>query len=84
MTLSIIIPYYNTKKYTDELLSVLNAQMSDDIEVILVDDGKESNHTCYISVWSQHHSDVVFCARFLFLFSKTKFSYCNFWLIVLY
>ena len=37
--LSIIIPYYNTQKYTDELLSVLNAQMSEDIEVILVDDG---------------------------------------------
>ena len=39
MTLSIIIPYYNTKKYTDELLSVLDAQMISGVEVILVDDG---------------------------------------------
>lgn len=39
MTLSIIIPYYNAKKYTDELLACLDKQMTDDIEVILIDDG---------------------------------------------
>lgn len=37
--LSIIIPYYNVKNYTDELLDVLDPQMSDQVEVILVDDG---------------------------------------------
>ena len=37
--LSIIIPYYNTKKYTDELLSILNKQITNDIEVLLIDDG---------------------------------------------
>lgn len=41
MKLSIIIPYYNAKEYTDELLDVLSPQMTDDIECILVDDGSE-------------------------------------------
>ena len=39
MKLSIVIPYYNAKEYTDELLKVLAPQIRDDIEVILVDDG---------------------------------------------
>ena len=39
MKLSIIIPYFNTKKYTDELLTVLDKQITDEVEVILVDDG---------------------------------------------
>ena len=37
--LSIIIPYYNTKEYTDELLECLDKQMLSEVEVILVDDG---------------------------------------------
>lgn len=46
--LSIIIPYYNTKKYTDQLLDCLNKQITDEIEVILVDDGsKEKYKTDY-------------------------------------
>ena len=39
MKLTIIIPYYNSKKYTDELLGCLDKQMTDEVEVILVDDG---------------------------------------------
>lgn len=39
MKLSIIIPYYNKKPYTDELLKVLDRQVDKDIEVILIDDG---------------------------------------------
>lgn len=39
MKLSIIIPYYNTKVYTDELLKILDRQMTDETECILVDDG---------------------------------------------
>lgn len=41
MRLSIIIPYYNVEPYTNELLSCLDKQMQDDIEVILVDDGSK-------------------------------------------
>lgn len=50
MKLSIIIPYYNCKEYTDELLAVLDKQidplgdpatMNPDIEVIVVDDGSQ-------------------------------------------
>ena len=37
--LSIIIPYYNGGKYTEELLDCLDSQITDDVEVILVDDG---------------------------------------------
>lgn len=41
MKLSIIIPYFNTKEYTDELLDVLSRQMKKDVEVILIDDGSD-------------------------------------------
>lgn len=41
MKLSIIIPYFNTKEYTDELLNNLSGQMKKDVEVILVDDGSD-------------------------------------------
>lgn len=37
--LSIIIPCYNAEPYIHELLDVLNKQMSDNIEVLIVDDG---------------------------------------------
>ena len=39
MKLSIIIPYYNGKKYTDELLDCLAPQMTGEVEVIVIDDG---------------------------------------------
>ena len=39
MKLSVIIPYYNAMPYTKELLDVLNPQVTDEIEVIVVDDG---------------------------------------------
>lgn len=41
MKLSIIIPYYNTPEYTDELLKCLDRQMVKDVEVFLIDDGSE-------------------------------------------
>lgn len=41
MILSIIIPYYNAKNYTDELLACLAPQITNDVEVILVDDGSK-------------------------------------------
>lgn len=37
--LSIIIPYYETMEYTRDLLVMLKSQITDDIEVIVVDDG---------------------------------------------
>ena len=43
--LTIIIPYYNTGKYTNELLKVLDKQIRDDIEVILIDDGSREPFT---------------------------------------
>lgn len=37
--ITIIIPYYNVLEYTLELFKVLTPQLTDDIEVILIDDG---------------------------------------------
>ena len=41
MKLSIIIPYYNTPKYTEELLAVLAPQITAGVEVLVVDDGSD-------------------------------------------
>lgn len=37
--LSIIIPYYQTKELTEQLLDVLSPQLTEEVEVILIDDG---------------------------------------------
>lgn len=39
--LRIIIPYYNTKEYTDELLKKLDPQITPDVDVLLIDDGSD-------------------------------------------
>ena len=39
--LSIIIPTYNCKEYTDELLDCLDKQVTDEVEVIVIDDGSK-------------------------------------------
>lgn len=39
MKLSIIIPYYNTWELTKELLEALIPQMTDEVEIIIVEDG---------------------------------------------
>lgn len=39
--LSIIIPFYNTEPYLNELLQVLDKQITDEVEVIIVDDGSK-------------------------------------------
>ena len=44
MRLSIVIPYYNTKKYTDDLLDVIDPQITDGVEVLLVDDGSTEKY----------------------------------------
>ena len=41
MKLSIVIPYYNVEPYTNELLDCLAPQITDDVEVILIDDGSD-------------------------------------------
>ena len=41
MKLTIIIPYYNGGRYTEELLKQLEPQITKDVEVILVDDGSK-------------------------------------------
>ena len=43
--LSIIIPTYNCAKYTDELLSCLDKQITEDVEVIVIDDGSKEPYT---------------------------------------
>lgn len=41
LRLSIIIPFYNAEPYTSELLDVLAPQITDEVEVIVVDDGSK-------------------------------------------
>ena len=42
--LSIIIPCYNAEPYIDELIKVLMPQVTDDVEVIVVDDGSKFSY----------------------------------------
>lgn len=60
--LSIIIPYYNVKSYTDELLNCLAPQITDEVEVILVDDGSkeiyETQHKEWCTVYRQKNKGV--------------------------
>ena len=44
-TLSIIIPFYNTEPYINELLQILDKQVNDSVEVIIVDDGSIKEFT---------------------------------------
>ena len=39
MLLSVIIPYFKTYEYTKELLDVLIPQLTDKVEVLIIDDG---------------------------------------------
>lgn len=47
MKLSIIIPYFNTEKMTDELLGVLERQVTRECEIVLVDDGSRTPYVPY-------------------------------------
>ena len=37
--LTIIIPYYKTLDYTKKLMSILEPQLNNNVEVIIIDDG---------------------------------------------
>lgn len=41
MKLSIIIPYYDTYKETKKLLSILEAQLTDEVEIIIIEDSQD-------------------------------------------
>lgn len=59
--LSIIIPYYNGGKYTDELINTLAPQITDEVEVFLIDDGSEvpfSNPQPWLTVIKQPNGGV--------------------------
>jgi len=79
LILSIVIPYYNTKKYTDELLDVLAPQVNDNVEVILIDDGSpdeySTKHDWVKVLWQRNHG--VSAARNLGL-SKARGDYVAF------
>ena len=48
MKLSLVIPYFNARVYTDELLDRLDPQITNEVEVIIVDDGSpEPYKTAY-------------------------------------
>ena len=41
MKLSIIIPYYDTYEETKKLLSILEAQLTDEVEIIIIEDSQD-------------------------------------------
>lgn len=47
LKLSIIIPYFELKEYTDELLKALAPQVTPEVEIILVDDGSSTPFETY-------------------------------------
>lgn len=56
--LSIIIPYYNCKKYLDELLNCLSSQITEEVEVIVVDDGSDQKYKAehsWVNVYRKHN-----------------------------
>lgn len=59
--LSIIIPYYNAEPYTGQLLDCLAPQMTDEVEVIVVDDGSspafDTKHD-FVRVYRQDNQGV--------------------------
>ncbi|SLM11109.1 Glycosyl transferase [uncultured spirochete] len=46
--LSIIIPYYNSKEFIEELLSSIPRNKQNEIEVIIVDDKSDNDHVLYL------------------------------------
>lgn len=60
--LSLIIPYYNTENYTDDLLMTLEPQVTKECELILVDDGSDKPYVPYqedwVRVFRQKHKGV--------------------------
>ena len=57
--LSLIIPYYNTYEYTIKLLKELRLQKTDEVEVILVDDGCNETRFDEFSEFTIIHSEHV-------------------------
>ena len=79
MKLSIIIPYYNTVQYTDQLLDCLAPQITPDIEVLLIDDGSTTEYKTkyeWVKIFYKENGGVS-SARNLGL-SKAKGTYIAF------
>lgn len=61
--LSIIIPYYNTYEYTIKLLKELQIQKTDEVEVILIDDGcNETRFDVFSEFIIEHKEHLGACA----------------------
>lgn len=56
--LSIIIPVYNVEKYLDECLNSLFAQLGDDTEIILVDDGSTDKSGKKCDQWTEQSNKI--------------------------
>ncbi len=56
MLLSIVVPVFNAKKYLDESLKSIAASTSNEIEVILVDDGSTDGSSQICDEWQKRDS----------------------------
>ena len=59
-TISIIIPVYNAKKIIDNCLEALNGQISNDFEVVFVDDCSKDDSCDYIEKWFNKRKSRIF------------------------
>lgn len=58
MLLSIVIPVYNTGKYLDKLLKSVETQLTDDMEVIFVDDDSTDDSCTQIQIAAEKYSNI--------------------------
>ena len=80
MTLSLIIPCYNSEPYIDELMKSLLPQVTDEVEVIVIDDGSDFPYlstTPFVNVYRTDENKGVSAARNLGM-KKAKGKYIAF------
>lgn len=58
MKLSIIVPVYNTEEYLKECLDSVTPQLTDDMEVILVNDGSTDGSQKICEEYQEKYSQV--------------------------
>ena len=80
MTLSLIIPCYNSEPYIDELMKSLLPQVTDEVEVIVIDDGSDFPYLSkepFVKVYRTEENKGVSAARNLGM-KKAKGKYIAF------
>ena len=59
VSLSIIVPVYNVEKYLDECLQSIIVQITNDDEVILIDDGSKDDSGRLCDLWASKNDQII-------------------------